>query len=543
VIGRALGSLLLALAAGACSGPAWSPGERPRLVVVVVLDQVGSWILDHHEPLLLPGGLVRRVREEGVFHRRVVFDHAATITAVGHAAIFTGRPPRDHGIVANTRWERSRGKAVAILDDGTHPVLGLEARFTSPTAIRTEGVADVLRAATGGRGRVVAVSMKERGAVIAGGQHPTRALWYEPRLRGFTTSSWYGAALPRWVQSFTDDKPLRRLFRPWLPHDVGRLAALSGKDDAPGEGGFRDLGPTFPHDLRRVRRPAEALMATPQSTEHLLALARRAVKKEDLGDDDVPDLLTISVSGTDYVGHVWGPESWEMADNLVRVDLALGELYAWLAARGPVAFVITADHGAPPLPESPRGRRMHGRRVLEADLTGAAERGIDEALGAGEWVQAYLSPYLYLRPAALAKRDRAVAAAVRSIRALPGIAAAYDVAEVRSWASEPTDALRARIWRSVAPDRGGDIYVAAARGVVLGDGTPPRSGSDHGTPWDHDTDVPVLALGAGVGHLETRSPLPMSRVAATIAALLGLHAPAGAPSDPLPGLRRRSEND
>lgn len=536
---RALGLLWVALTAGACSGPASRAGERPRLVVVIVLDQVGSWILDLHEPLLLPGGLVRRVRAEGTFHHRVVFDHAATITAVGHAAIYTGRPPRDNGIVANARWDRARGKAIAMMDDGAHEVLGLEGRFTSPAALRVEGVADVLRAATGGRGKVVAVSMKERGAVLAGGQHPTAALWYEPRLRGFSTSRWYAKALPDWVERFRRDKPVRRFFGPWLPHDVGRLLAHAGRDDAPGEGTFKDLGPTFPHDLRRVPRPQEALHATPQSTELLLALARRAVKRLDLGEDEVPDLLAISVSGTDYVGHIWGPESWEMADNLVRVDLALGELVSWLESRGPVAVLVTADHGAPPLPEGPRGRRMHGRRVLEAELTAAAERGLDEVLGTGDWVQDFQTPYLYLREGALRHRARAVPAAVRTIRTLPGIAAAFDVAEVRSWPREPSDPLRRAIWRSVAPDRGGEIYVAATRGTVLGDGTPPRSGTDHGTPWDHDTEVPVLALGPGVHHLETRAPLPMSRVAATIAALLGVRAPDLAPSEPLPGVRRR----
>jgi hypothetical protein len=543
LIHRALVLLLLASVVGACDAHADRQRLRPKLVVLVVLDQVGTWILDRHLPFLRREGILRRAQAEGVFHHRVVFDHAATVTAVGHAVIATGRPPRDNGIVANSRWDRRRNKSVSFLDDGVHAVLGLGERFSSPAALRVPTVADGLRATTHGRGRVVAVSMKERGAVIPGGQRPTAVYWYESRLRGFTTSRWYASALPRWLVRFGLDDGLSRFLQPWRPLDDRRLAAHAGRDDAPGEGGFKGLDGVFPHDARKVLRSQEAFLATPGSSRMLLALARQAVAHERLGEDEVPDLLCISVSGTDYVGHIWGPESWEMADNLHRVDLALGELFDWLEQRGPVAMVITADHGAPPLPESARGHELGGGRLLEDEVVAAAERALDGALGAGDWVQRYTTPYLILRERALAKRDVAVPTAVRALRALPGIAAAYDVDEVRSWPRAPADPLQAAIWRSVDPERGGDVYVAPARATVLGDGTPPRSGTDHGSPWDHDTDVPVLAIGAGVGRAESRAALPMQRVAATLSALLGIRAPEGAPREPLPGLRSSDRRD
>lgn len=478
------------------------------------------------------------MQTEGVFHHRAHLSYAATVTAVGHASLFTGRPPRDHGIVANARWDRRRSKVVAMLDDGEHAVLGVPDRFSSPAALRVESVADALRAERGARARIVGASGKERGAVIPAGQRPDAAIWYEPRARGFTTSSYYAAAEPRWLARWQKKHPVRGFFDRWVPLEVGRIAALAGPDDAKGEGGFRGLGPTFPHELRRVAKPYEAILATPAGTELLLAVVRRAVKEYRLGEDDVPDLLTISISGTDYAGHVWGPESWEMADNLVRVDGMLGELYDWLDDRGPVAMLITADHGGTPLPESPHAPRG-ARRILDAELLGAVDRGIDAVLGPGDWVQQYIGPYLYLRPDALAQRARAVPAAIRALSALPGVAGAYDVARVAE-EPEPRDTLERAVWRSIAPGRGGEIYIVPGEGTVIGDGTPPRSGSDHGTPWEEDAEVPVLMLGAGVGHMQTRSELPQDRVAATISALLGVRPPAGAPSRPLPGLVHRA---
>jgi hypothetical protein len=338
------------------------------------------------------------------------------------------------------------------------------------------------------------------------------------------------------------------------------------------------LGRVFPHDLSRASDPYSAVLATPMSTEWLLELAARAANEHQLGRDEVPDLLAISISGTDYVGHVFGPESWEAEDNLVRTDLALAALLARLEreGRGPIALLVTADHGVAKLPESSRaeGREAHrldwdelpervnavldqtvGRAALQRSDAGVTDAGVTDAgvtdAGATEggdagpaprvWAEAFVQPYLFLTPEARAPavRERAVSAAIAALRTVPGVFAAYDVRDAERL-RQSSDPVERAVGMSI-PARStyelGDVFVVPAERSLVDERMPRGHGTSHGSPWAYDTEVPVIVSGPGVRHLETREVLPQDRVAATIAALLRVSAPQGAPTETLPGTR------
>lgn len=517
------------------------PGGPARLVVLVVIDQLPSWALERYHDALAPDGLLRRADRRGARIDRVSFGYAGTYTAPGHAAIVTGKGPRESGIAANERWDRARSSTVPWVDDGRHEVLGHPGAYASPGALRSETVGDALRRQTSGRARVVAVSLKDRAAVLMGGRRPDIAVWYDPTLPGFTTSRYYAAAAPAWLVRFRAAHPVERLLTPWTPLvPLAVRERLAGRDDGPGEGDWNGLGTTFPHDPRRSPAPAKALRVLPALNDDLLALGDAAVEHHALGDDEVPDLLALSVSTMDYAGHLFGPDSWEYLDALVRTDRALGEWVDRLARRAPISVLVTSDHGVTSMPE----KTGDGSRIDAAALAADLERALVGALGPGPWVDTYEPPFVYLSRHAeetAPRRARALAAVARLLRARADVAWAGPVDAVGVDEARVGDltgpALRTAIERSIPPGIEGDVFVVPAPGTVVIEDGPRERGTSHGSPWRADREVPVVLLGAGVTPgTRIREPLAQERVAATLAAMLGLD---WTGADPLPGVSRR----
>ncbi len=528
---------LLTTGCGAVPERAEAPAraESPApLVVVVVFDQLASWVLDRYEPRLDPRGAIRETAARGV-RADVRYGYASTVTACGHTAIYTGATPRVSGVVANELHDRARGATLSVFDDGAHPVFGAEGSYGGPGAIRVETVADALHRATGGAARIVSVSLKDRGAIPGGGTHADAAVWYDKASGRFTTSTAYAPAMPPWLEAWNAAHPLDAALAPWEPEDAALLARIAGRDDAAGEGDYAGLGTTFPHAPAASPRPAEALRFVPAGTDRLLALAEAAAEEHGLGEDAVTDLLAISISGTDYTGHVFGPESWEYVDHLVRADRALGALLRRLASDRPIAVLITSDHGVAPLPEALPAGRARGR-IVDLEVAALADAAIDAELGEGDWVDAFVEPYVYLSAAAEVPevRARATAAAIDALTALDAVHAAYDARDAaRLIASE--DPLERDVGASMREDAPGDVYVVPAEGFVFDPGYPGGAGTNHGSPWEHDRVVPAIFAGPGVAPSRPEAVFEQARVAATIRALLGVPASADVRAEPLPG--------
>jgi arylsulfatase A-like enzyme len=522
--------------------PAPVAAAVPRVVVVFVVDQLPSWALLKYLPVLDAGGVFRRGLAEGVFVDRVRYAYASTNTGPGHAAIFTGKPPADTGIIANEVIVATGvGNEVAdrtIVDDGVHATLGREGAFASPAVLRVPGVADALKEATGGKARVVAVAGKDRAAILTSGKRPDLVIWYEHRARGYTTSTYYAEALPEKVRAWQDAHPVSALLVPWEAEDPAMLARVAGVDDAPGEGDWLGFGTTFPHDPRTSSAPYSVLRLASPHTEHMLELALVAADSAEVGADETTDLLIVSVSGTDYAGHTFGPDSWEYVDQLVRSDRAMGALVRRLEERGPVAVLVTSDHGGASLPEVDP---LIDLRVYGDEVMAVATEAARAALGAGqqkdeEWVAGFAKPYLVLRPGLNeAQRKKAVAAIASALREkVPGIQAAYDVREAIGW-RDATDDLRRSIGLSVAEGAPGDLYVLIEERAIFDEDDPRGKGTSHGTPWPRDREVPAVFFGPGVAAQRIGETLAQDRVAPTISALLGAPPPAGVTAAPLPG--------
>lgn len=509
---------------------------RAKLVVAVILDQLPSWALDRYLSHLSPRGAIRQAIGRGAYFARSHYDSATTYTAVGHAGVHTGAAASSHGVQANEVWDAARRQAVSVVDDGKHAVIGKETEFASPRVLRVPTVADTLERETAGRALTVSLSYKDRASVLSAGQTPDLVLWYDTKQGAFTTSSYYAKELPAWLRQWQAAYPVSAAMKEWQPSNPQDLQKLLGPDDAPGEGDWQQLGTSFPHDARRSPEPLSAFRATPDSTDYLLDLARQSVRALELGKDAVPDLLLLSISATDYVGHIFGAESWEYVDNLRRTDAALGRFLQELEAQTSIAVLITTDHGVAPLLE--RASAVAGAtRIWPADLVDRMNDALSKRFRFAEpVVSAFVQPFVYFSPAVRAapERQAIVTAALAALHAIPGVHSAYDVLAVRP-AKNASEALTRQVRSSIAKEAPGDLFVVTAEHSVVDAAMPRGAGTNHGSPWAYDQYVPVVFWGPAVTPLMDATPVDQLRVAATLSALLGVPAPAAALSEKLPG--------
>ncbi len=521
--------------AAATAAPVAPPAPaKATTVIVFVIDQLPSWALDKYLPHLPADGVLRRGVDTGVYAERVAYPFASTNTAPGHAAIFTGQPPSVTGITTNERVDPGQGER-SVVDDGKHRVLGSQTGFASPTVLRVPTVGDALHDATGGAASIVAVSGKDRAAVISGGQRADHVLWYSHGLPGFTTSTFYADALPAPLASWLTAHPIDSLLTPWSPERPELYAELVGADDGPGEGDWLDFRTSFPHDAKATKSPYSVLRLMPQLTEYMLELTAEVAAHAKVGEDDVPDLVIASISGTDYTGHTFGASSWEYLDHLVRADRAMAKLVSTLSQRGPVRVLVTSDHGVARLPEK---SKEGGARVFPDAIEQVAEAAASAVLGEGDWVWAFSRPFVYLSPTLDAEqRGAAESAIIAALGEIEGVAGVFPVEDAKTWRDDP-DPTRRAVGLSVAESVPGDLYVLASRGAVIDENRPRGKGTTHGTQYDYDQQVPVIFFGEGISRARLPDVLPQERVAPTISALLGVPPPKGVTAAPLPGASR-----
>jgi hypothetical protein len=386
------------------------------------------------------------------------------------------------------------------------------------------------------------MSYKERGSVFGGGRKPNASVWFDSETKGFVTSSAFASELP----SFAKVEP-PALPATWNPLDPGWLARHAKTEDAQeGEAEVAGLGTTFPHviDNLDARRP------TPFFDQDLFALASGVVSARERKS---PLFLALSLSGNDYVGHAFGPDSWEAWDALRRLDALLARFLEALdrafGASGH-ALLLSGDHGVVPLPEVTLARRVRADCAREADrwerpcgeggrvsidrLLERLENEAKRALGDGRWLLGYFDPYLHFsaegRALSPSRRALLVSAVSRVLLAEPGVARVIDVATLP--ATCPTsDDIDALVCRSVSPGKGGELYLVPKPGYFFLDKPRPR-GTTHGTPYLYDRAVPLLVRAPGrvPANRSAEEPLDFRAFARTAAALLDIEAPGAARS-------------
>jgi hypothetical protein len=506
-------------------------GGAPRLVVSVIYDQLGSDTLLAHLDLLDPNGAIRRAVARGVYFERSVYPYANTLTAPGHATIYTGAPPNTTGIDGNSVWDAGLHRLVPVTEDANSPVFGREPGNVgaSPTRLRVPTVAHALRAQTDGKAKIISLSVKERSAILPVGSAASLVLWFDARLGAYTSSPVWGPALPAWLAPYQAAHPIRELLVPWTAENPALYLERLGPDAAPGEGEPGGFGKVFPHPLD-AKAPLGALACTPMMSQYLVGLAETAAREMQVGQDAIVDLVALSVSGTDGAGHLFGPRSWEYVDHLIKADRAVGAWLSRLEQSTSLAVLITSDHGVAPLPES---RGQGAGRLFPEKLASRIEAALAARFGAGPWVLGVHHPYVYLSERARLSSERAsiVEQARSALLGAPGVRDVWTLERVRSFGD--ADPIERAFRLSVAPDNDAALMIYTQPYFPLDLRDPAGQGTNHGTPYDYDRQVPVLAYGASVPARRVSEPVDQLRVAATLSRLLGITPPASAAPGPL----------
>ncbi len=529
--------------------PTWA--RPPKLVVGIVVDQMRVDYLYRYWDNFGPGGFKRLVGE-GAFLRNVQYDYAPTHTAPGHASIYTGSTPMHHGIVANDMWIRSTGTPLYCVQDDAASGVGGEGSKgqRSPNNLLATTISDELERRTDGRSKTIGVAMKDRSSILPIGRTGDAAYWFFEGTEGhMATSTWYMTELPQWVKDFNArGLPQQYLKQSWdllLPKDRYHQAL---PDDNPYEEPLAGtLRPTLPMDVKAMYetagRSTVPLRFIPAGNTFTTEFALAAIAGEELGQDAVTDLLAISYGATDELGHEVGPRAVELEDMYIRLDLELARLFDALDSRvgkGAYTVMLTADHAAVDVPAFLRDQQGSAGYVDVNDLIGRVNAALSARFGEGEWVVKRIKEQLWMSEE-LIKRYGADPAEVQHVAAdallsHPMISDAITASDLARNAYG--EGLRRSVQRGFMPMRSGDVCYVMRPSHLVGYAGMSERGTEHGSPWRYDTHVPVLFMGAGIGHTEVVRTVSITDLAPTLAMIMGCALPDATLGSPVPEVLR-----
>jgi predicted AlkP superfamily pyrophosphatase or phosphodiesterase len=533
---------LLLAAALLASQPALLAQNRPapKLLVGIMVDQMRPDYLTRFHDQFGPDGFNRLLRE-GFQCRNTHYNYIPTVTGPGHSSVYTGTTPRYHGIVGNSWYDRRLRHDVYCTDDTTVQLvgaakgMGVSARNQLSTTL-----GDELKMTYGGRSKVLSLSLKDRASALPAGHMADGAYWLDVNTGNFISSTYYVPTLPAWVQDFNAQKKADAYRQQtWQPLKPASAYLNSLPDSNRYERVFKGkTAATFPYDLSKIASlnpPAyESMYTSPFGDNLLTDLALAALKNTDLGRDDVPDLLAVSYSSPDAVGHTFGPLSKEENDLYLRLDLEIARLLQALdqtVGKGNYTIFLTADHGAS---EVTRYLADHQLPVGSYDRRAtyqAAGTYLAAQLGPGQWLEKESNnTYFFSRPLlAQHKIELAHAQQVLAefLRDQPGIAQVNTTTQLLNGGY--TTGLEARLVAGLYYPRFGDVRYELLPGWTGDIGV----GASHGTGYAYDSHVPLLWFGAGIPAGVSYAPHTITDIAPTAAMILNSKLPSACTGQPI----------
>lgn len=511
--------------------------KAPKLVVGIVVDQMRyDYIFKYWNKFGDKG--FRKLYREGFFCRNTNFNYVPTYTGPGHASIYTGTTPSVHGIIANNWYSRAEKRLVYCTEDKTaQPLLGTPKEGQmSPRPLLATTFCDELKLATNMRSKVIGVSIKDRGAILPAGHLSDMALWFSNEGK-WISSNYYMKELPAWVIAYNKkNAPAKYLEKPWetlLPiKDYTEATA----DDVPWEGRFQgEDKSSFPHNLSEGFKKSQydVLRYTPFGNTLTKEIAIEALKNEDLGKDEFTDILAVSFSSTDYVGHRFGPSSIEVEDTYIRLDKDLEEFIAILESTvGKENFLLflTADHAAPDAPAYLTGKRIPSgntsREQLMLSLKSMYHRVYGDSL-----VKSVYNQQVFLDKELIGKKNLDLMEIKKKgaefLRNQPNMSEVFIAEDLIS--GGVTGKFPLMIQAGYNLQRSGDIiYNYQPLWMEL-----EFPGTTHGSPYSYDSHVPLFFYGSTVVPGSTMSPIDITDIAPTVCQFLNITYPSGCVGTPV----------
>jgi predicted AlkP superfamily pyrophosphatase or phosphodiesterase len=514
--------------------------SRPKLVVGIVVDQMRYDYLTRFESKFGEGGFIRLINE-GFNCKNNHFNYVPTYTGPGHASVYTGTTPKYHGIISNNWYDKEIKSSVYCAQDDEVSSVGTEssAGKMSPQRMLTTSFADENRLFTQMRGKTIGIALKDRGAILPAGHTANTAYWFHGKDEGvWITSSYYRKDLPKWVSDFNSSDAVESYLKVWntsLPVDT---YIESGEDQNDFERGFKGKSTaTFPYDLAALSSQNggfDILKTTPYGNSITMDFALAALKGEALGQDDDTDVLAISFSSTDYVGHNFGVNSKEVEDTYIKLDEDLERLFNTLdsyVGKGEYTVFLTADHGAVNVPAYLQSVKIPAGYLDNNSRKALFQKFLMDAYGTTELVENVSNNQIFLNKVKLKELDLNIhdveQALVDEQISYPNIAKVYTATTMNS--TNFTTGIEVLLQNGYNQKRSGDVIVVDDIAHI----SYSIKGSTHGSGLNYDTHVPLLFFGAGIRQGETFDKTVIPDIAPTISALLGISFPNGATGRPL----------
>jgi predicted AlkP superfamily pyrophosphatase or phosphodiesterase len=521
--------------------------QQPKLVVGVVVDQMCYDYLYRFYDQFGKNGF-RKMMDKGTHFRNVTYNYVPTYTGPGHASVYTGTTPANHGIIANDWYHRPYGKEVNCVEDTTVKSVGNVSLdgLCSPHFLRANTITDQLKL-TYPKGKVISASIKDRSAILPGGHLSDGSYWYDYYSGKFITSSFYMNEVPEWVSGFYASHPIDGyLNQAWNLSKSVETYAYGKQDQSPYEQLVADkTAPVFPYDFRALPREKqlETFTILPFANTYLTDFALEALRSEQLGKDAETDMLTISFSTPDIAGHAFGPYSLEMEDMYIRLDQEIARLIAALdkeVGKNNYVIFLTADHAVVPVPQFLTDNQLPGGYVF-LDTLLSQLRAASVAEFQTDIIDRIDNDNVYLKPEFLNTElsRQFIEFVQREIRRWDGVKAVYTEAQLMNGASG--DIWMEMVRKGFDQERNGEVIFILQPGYLpkSADGERARKGTSHGSAFNYDTHVPVLFYGAGIPAQEVFSPYEIIDIAATLVHVLQVQRPNAMTGKPMVELFRK----
>ena len=509
--------------------------QRPKLVVGIVVDQMKMEYLYRFSDDFSANGFKRLMEKGFVFHN-ANFNYMPTYTAPGHASIYTGTTPSVNGIVGNDWYHRKLGKSMYCTDDPAVKTLGdgtAKEGAMSPKNLLSTTITDELRLGTNFQGKVIGMSLKDRGAILPAGHFANWAFWYS-KSGSFISSTFYGATLPDWVTEFNNEKNyLTYINKGWNLLKPAADYNESLPDDNPYEGKlFNSDKAVFPYNLKQMydKYGAEVMRSTPFGNDLLADFAKKAIEKEALGKDNITDFLTVSFSSTDYVGHILGPRSMELQDTYLRLDLTIANFLDYLdktVGKDNYLLFLTADHACAENATHLNDHKYNVKNIPSKDISKAINEFSTATFGVNLVIE-YSNFNIHLNKELIKSKGLELVKVKQAFKDFmmtqEQVKRVYTEEEIL--ASTGNDYYLNLINNGYDVSQSGDLVVLDKPGFVEYG----KTGTTHGSPYAYDTHAPLLFYGWKIKPGESFDKKAITEIAPTLAFKLKLELPNGTES-------------
>lgn len=498
------------------------PVQRPKLLVGIVVDQMRWDYLYRYSSRYAPDGGFNRLLNNGFSCENTMIPYTPTLTACGHTSIFTGSVPAISGITGNDWWDYDLNKFIYCTTDEKTKTIGSNTALgeMSPQNLMVTTIGDELRLATNFQSKVIGIALKDRGAILPAGHSGNAAYWYDNKTGDWISSSYYLKELPPWTKELNS----RKLVDKYYANDWKTLYPLDTyEQSAPDQSGFN-------HPLKQlISKNYAYIVATPYGNSFTFEMAMAAIAGEKLGADNITDMLTVSLSSPDYIGHAFGPNSVEAEDGFLRLDKDLGEFISYLdnkVGKGEYLLFLTADHGAANEPAFLKEHQVPSGNFENEKVTAALDSVLKVKTKLADLVigivnnQVFLDRKIYL--GAGIKKDSIDSWVISYLANQPGIFKAIPLESLNA-ATLPTR-IREQVSNGYYPKRSGDIQLILQPQWI---DSFERGGTTHGSWNPYDAHIPLLWYGWKIQKGKLNREVYMTDIAPTVSALLHIQMPSG----------------